>query len=271
MSTANAVRAVVTRRIGAQAEDVFDAWLDPAKVRQWFAPGQGEMTRIEIDARVGGAFWFVQRRAAGEAVHTGEYLELERPRRLAFTWRTPPATDASRVVVDVASTADGCEVTLTHEMEPQWESFKDRAAQAWGTMIDALGRAVVYGADTSDRYRSVMPYLVVEDADAEIDFLKAAFGAADIAIHRRPEGSVMHAELQIGDAVVMLGQAGGQWHPRAASLYLWGQDVDATHARAVEAGGISRSAPADKPYGHRIAEIEDPNGVTWWIGSPAKG
>jgi len=271
MSTAPAARAVVTRRIAASAEDVFDAWLDPAKVRQWFAPGHGEMTRLEVDARVGGSFWFVQRRAAGEAVHTGEYLELERPHRLAFTWRTPPATDLSRIVVDIASTAEGCEVTLSHGMEPKWESFKDRAAQAWGTMIDALGRAVVYGPDTSARYRSVMPYLVVADADAEIDFLKAAFGATEISTHRRPDGSVMHAELQVGDSVVMIGQAGGEWHPRAASLYLWGQDVDATHDRAVAAGGTSRAAPADKPYGHRIAEIADPNGVTWWIGSPVHG
>lgn len=145
MST-EAVRAVVTRRIAVRAEDVFDAWLDPARVPQWFAPGRGEMTRVEIDARVGGTFWFVQRRTAGEAVHTGEYLEIERPRRLAFTWRTPPATDASRVLIDIAGTADGCEVTLTQEMEPQWESFKDRAAQAWGTMIDALAGAAGRGA-----------------------------------------------------------------------------------------------------------------------------
>jgi PhnB protein len=270
MSIAHAVRAVVTRRIGAQAEDVFDAWLDPAKVRQWFGPGLGEVSRAEIDARVGGTFWIVQRRAAGEAVHTGEYEELERPRRLVFSWRTPPATDASRVIIEIGSTAEGCEVTLTHEMEPQGESFKERAAQAWGRMVDALGRTVVYGPDTSAQYRTVMPYLVVADADAEIDFLKAAFGAAEIAVNRLPDGSVMHAELQVGDSVVMLGQAGEQWQPRTASLYLWGQDVDATHARAVAAGGTSRSAPADKPYGHRIAEIDDVNGITWWVGSPVK-
>ena len=73
MTATNPVRAQVTRRFRAPAEDVFDAWLDPELARQWFAPGLGEMTRVEIDARVGGIFWLVQRRGTKEAQHTGEY------------------------------------------------------------------------------------------------------------------------------------------------------------------------------------------------------
>ena len=125
-------------------------------------------------------------------------------------------------------------------------------------------------ADLQTTYRTVTPYLVVSDADAELAFLKAAFGATELNCQRRPDNTVMHAEITIGDTLVMLGQAGGPWMPRTAALYLWVEDVDATYARALEAGAKFESAPEDKPYGHRNAGVIDRNGVTWWIGAPVK-
>jgi PhnB protein len=125
-------------------------------------------------------------------------------------------------------------------------------------------------ADVQTTYRTVTPYLVVSDADAELAFLKAAFGATELNCQRRPDNTVMHAEITIGDTLVMLGQAGGPWMPRLAALYLWVEDVDTTYARALEAGATSESAPEDKPYGHRNAGVIDRNGVTWWIGAPVR-
>ena len=125
-------------------------------------------------------------------------------------------------------------------------------------------------ADSKDTYRTVTPYLLVLDADAELTFLKAAFGATESNCQRNADNSVMHAEVTIGDSLVMLGQAGGQWKPRTAALYLWIDEVDATYARALKAGATSESEPEDKPYGHRNAGVIDPNGVTWWIGAPVK-
>ena len=125
-------------------------------------------------------------------------------------------------------------------------------------------------ADLQTTYHTVTPYLVVSDADAELAFLKAAFGATELNCQRHPDNTVMHAEITIGDTLVMLGQAGGPWMPRTAALYLWVEDVDATYARALEAGAKSESAPEDKPYGHRNAGVIDRNGVTWWIGAPVK-
>src|SRR5262245_61013530 len=125
-------------------------------------------------------------------------------------------------------------------------------------------------ADTHDTYRTVTPYLVVPDADAEITFLKSAFSATEASCQRNSDNTVMHAELQIGDSLVMLGQAGGTWGPRPAALYLWVDDVDATYARALGAGARSESEPEDKPYGHRNAGVIDQNGVTWWIGAPVR-
>lgn len=122
--------------------------------------------------------------------------------------------------------------------------------------------------DTIDTYRTVTPYLVVADADAEIRFLQGAFGATLTASQRHADGSVMHAELTIGNSQVMVGQASDQWPPRTAALYVWVEDCDATYEKALVAGAVSESAPEDKPYGHRNAGAIDPNGVTWWIGSP---
>ncbi len=125
-------------------------------------------------------------------------------------------------------------------------------------------------ADTIDTYRTVTPYLIVADADAELRFLAAAFGALETSVDRRPDGSVMHAQVTIGDSMVMLGQGNAQWPPKAAALYLWVPDVDATYERALAHGATSESAPEDKPYGHRNAGVVDTNGITWWIGAPVK-
>ena len=124
--------------------------------------------------------------------------------------------------------------------------------------------------DTLETYRTVTPYLVVPDADAELKFLVAAFGATEKFCQRNDKGAVMHAEIHIGDSLLMLGQAGDQWKAKAASLYLWVPNVDELYTKALAAGATSESAPEDKPYGHRNAGVIDAAGITWWIGSPVK-
>jgi PhnB protein len=123
---------------------------------------------------------------------------------------------------------------------------------------------------TPDTYRSVTPYLVVPDADAELAFLKSAFGGTEVTCQRNDDNTVMHAEIKIGDSLILLGQAGAEWKALSAALYLWVDNVDATYAKAVQSGATSQSAPEDKPYGHRTAGVVDRNGITWWIGSPVR-
>jgi uncharacterized glyoxalase superfamily protein PhnB len=125
-------------------------------------------------------------------------------------------------------------------------------------------------ADTLDTYRTVTPYLVVPDADAELRFLAAAFGASEQVCHRNADNSVMHAEVRIGNSLIMLGQSGESWKALPAALYLWIEDVDRVYAKALAAGATSQSAPEDKPYGHRNAGVVDSSGITWWIGSPIR-
>jgi uncharacterized glyoxalase superfamily protein PhnB len=125
-------------------------------------------------------------------------------------------------------------------------------------------------ADDINTYGTVTPYLVVQDADAEMQFLKNAFGATEASCERNADKTVMHAEMKVGNSLIMLGHANETWKALKASLYLWILDVDATYASALAAGAVSLSAPEDKPYGHRNAGVVDQNGITWWIGSPIK-
>ena len=123
-------------------------------------------------------------------------------------------------------------------------------------------------AELSNAYRTVTPYLVVPDADAELKFLEAAFGAKQSSCERRPDNTVMHAEVIIGDSIIMLGQAGNEWKAMNAALFLWVPNVDQVYAKALAAGATSQRAPEDQPYGHRNAGVVDACGITWWIGSP---
>jgi len=125
-------------------------------------------------------------------------------------------------------------------------------------------------ADTLETYRTVTPYLVVPDADAELRFLIAAFGATEKFCQRNETGSVMHAEIHIGDSLIMMGQANEAWKALPAALYVWVANVDEVYDKAMAAGATSKGAPEDKPYGHRNAGVLDMCGITWWIGSPIK-
>jgi PhnB protein len=116
-----------------------------------------------------------------------------------------------------------------------------------------------------DGYHSVTPYLIVQGADKLLDFLTRAFGAEETVRMPRPDGSIAHAEVRIGDSVVMLADAGEQWSPMPAGIHLYLEDCDATYLRALEAGATSVQEPADQFYGDRSAGVRDSLGNHWWI------
>lgn len=137
------VDAKTVHEFKASAERVFDAWLDPAKVRSWGAqplPGMPhiDVRRVEIDARVGGRFTFSDMREEGEAVHWGTYLEIDRPRRLVFTWFTSEEEereDNSVVTLTIEPLAEGCRATIVHSMDARWADYEEQTARAWGLML----------------------------------------------------------------------------------------------------------------------------------------
>ena len=116
-------------------------------------------------------------------------------------------------------------------------------------------------------FTTVTPYLQVPDIVAMLEFLQKAFDAKVTESTPGPDGKPRHAEVQIGNAKVMLGQSSEQWPPRPCSLYLYVEDTEAWYARAMAAGSTSIMPPADQFYGDRNAGIEDPQGNQWWIGT----
>jgi uncharacterized protein YndB with AHSA1/START domain len=135
----------ITRRFDAPPERVFDAWVDPHMTGRWlFATPTGQIIRCDIDARVGGKFVIV-RREAGDIEHVGQYLEFDRPRRLAFTFAVPYfSPQETRVTLDIVPIDSGCELTLTHEnVLPEWA---ERTQQGWTMLLESLDSSLhAYG------------------------------------------------------------------------------------------------------------------------------
>jgi PhnB protein len=113
-------------------------------------------------------------------------------------------------------------------------------------------------------YHNVQPYLVVADADALVDFTVAAFGAKERMRMPGPDGKSAHAEVHIGDSIVMMGTPmDGKYMP--GMIYLYVDDTDATYKKALAAGAKSVEEPNDAFYGDRRAAVADQHGNSWFI------
>ena len=138
MSTEPNVEVRVSHRFSQPPERVFDAWLDPENAGRWlFATPTGQMIGVEIDPHVGGSFVFVDRREGENIEHTGQYLKIARPRRLAFTFAVPKYSKLSTTVtIDIVPTAAGCELSLTHD--GVLSEYATRTQEGWGTILSGL-------------------------------------------------------------------------------------------------------------------------------------
>ncbi|MCW8124959.1 VOC family protein [Microbulbifer halophilus] len=122
-----------------------------------------------------------------------------------------------------------------------------------------------------DGYHSVTPYLCINGAAGAIEFYQRAFGAEELFRFPMPDGSIGHAEIQIGDTRISLADdhpEGGLLSPQGSSsvgLLLYVEDVDSVFARAVEAGATVRRPLKDQFYGDRMGTLEDPFGHVWFL------
>jgi uncharacterized protein YndB with AHSA1/START domain len=135
----------VTHRFRASAERVFDAWTDPLMASRFlFATGEGTIVECEIDARVGGEWRITDRREDGDVEHRGQYVEIDRPRRLVFTFQVPKyAQWTDRVEIDIVPSDDGgCELALTHTMVPEAAEWADRTVEGWTMILGNLEKAL---------------------------------------------------------------------------------------------------------------------------------
>lgn len=122
-------------------------------------------------------------------------------------------------------------------------------------------------------YHTVTPSLVVAGAAKAIEFYKKALGAEETSRFPAPDGSIMHAEIRIGDSIIMLGdempEQGGR-SPKSyggtpVSLFIYRDNVDAAWKRAIDAGAKTIAPLADQFWGDRAGCIEDPFGHRWWL------
>lgn len=129
---------VVSRLLPADPETVFAAWTDAASLRQWFYPGDVTITVAEIDARVGGRLVIAMRgnESVRDFPHEGEFLEVDPPRRLVFSWRTPEEPD-SRVTIELAPRDGGTELTLIHERIADAQ-MRENYRGGWGRILESL-------------------------------------------------------------------------------------------------------------------------------------
>lgn len=135
--------AIAVQTFKVPPQRVYDAILDPDMIARFmFGPLLREETILHIrnEPRIGGAFSYKVRRGDTEIDHVGAFLELDRPRRIAFTWGIvgESADEPSTVTIDITPTTDGCSVRLVHEMDEEWADFADRARGAWEKMLGVL-------------------------------------------------------------------------------------------------------------------------------------
>jgi uncharacterized protein YndB with AHSA1/START domain len=133
--------AIARREIAAPAAELFDAWLDPAKLAAWMRPFDTERADVTLDPRVGGEFEIVMHTPKGAVPHTGAYQEITRPRRIVFTWNSPFAGDhGSLVTVDFNARGRATEVVITHERLPSEEMVKAHSG-GWNGILDRIGES----------------------------------------------------------------------------------------------------------------------------------
>ena len=139
----NDLTLTVSKTINASIEDVFDAWLDPTLLAKFILPMPGmPQPQVENEPRQGGSFTIVMRVGENEIPHTGEYLEVNRPNKLVFSWISPFSTDGSVVTIDFnAVDSSTTNVELTHVR------FVDEEARAnhqggWSNILDKLNETL---------------------------------------------------------------------------------------------------------------------------------
>jgi uncharacterized protein YndB with AHSA1/START domain len=131
-------RLVIRKVIPASREEVFSAWTDPESLRHWMCPGDNITAEARLDPRVGGSYRIVMKSPAGEYDHTGEYLVIEPPSKLVFTWFSKSTGNRPTLVtVELLARGDQCELVLTHERLPHPDEVR-RHERGWGQIIDRL-------------------------------------------------------------------------------------------------------------------------------------
>jgi uncharacterized protein YndB with AHSA1/START domain len=167
-SKGGGIEIAIARHIEAPPEQVFDAWLDQGSVGRWlFATPGGVLKRVVVEPHVGGGFVISEERDGQVAEHVGTYLEIDRPRRLAFEFAADPNEKPVRVTVVFVPEAGATNVTLRQEVPAKWVEFADRGRAGWTTILAGLARVVetaqskVLNPQQKEPAMSINPYIFI--------------------------------------------------------------------------------------------------------------
>jgi PhnB protein len=211
----------------------------------------GSAGGLHAEVRIGDARLMI---GGGEAWHG-------RPTPTALHLYVPDADRVYRSALEAGATS-----VTAPRVQPYGDreaSVTDLAGNRWYLATHLTGGHVPPGL------RSVTPYLHPRGAGALIDFLREAFAADAMQIERGPDDMVVHAKMRLGQSVVEMGEAHGEFGPMPTMFYVYVDDVDEWHRRAVAAGATSLEAPARQPYGERRAAVRDPFDNQWYLAARA--
>ena len=132
------VSAKVSRVIPYTAEEIFSYWAEGDKFRQWFSFPIGKVKEAKVEAAVGGSLFALVEQDGEEIPYMGKFQQIIRPRRIIYSWSVEGDDGEDRITVDIAPRPIGCEVSITHEMDADFEEFVEGAAALWNAMLQRI-------------------------------------------------------------------------------------------------------------------------------------
>ena len=143
-SNARSVKKIkVSRQFSSPSEQVFDAWLDAGFVGEWlFVTPDGVMQTVELDPKVGGHFTISEQRGDTLAEHFGTFVRIERPSLLVFRYAMDKTSAQTEVAIKIQREGEGCLLTLSHDLDPEYTAYEEQAVHAWNTILSNLSAII---------------------------------------------------------------------------------------------------------------------------------
>ncbi|HXZ80901.1 MAG TPA: VOC family protein [Terriglobales bacterium] len=232
-----------------------------ARLMDFLKQAYGAQEKLRVP-KPDGSIMHAEMRIGDSALELADGNEQHPPQAVALHFYVEDADAVYERALQAGATSS--HVPVNQEYGDREASVKDPSGNSWYIATHQGARYIPEGL------HSITPYLHPRGAAAMIDFLKQAFGAEEEARYQSPDGVIQHAKVRIGDSVIEMGEAHGEYQPVPATLHMYVQDCDALYERALGAGAKSLMAPKDEPYGDRASGVVDPFGNRWFIATHIK-
>ena len=227
-----------------------------AKLMEFCRQAFGAVEKLRVP-KPDGTIMHASMQIADSMLEMADGNEQYKPGEVALHLYVPDADGVYRQALDAGG------ASLSEPMDKPWgdrdAGVKDPCGNSWWIATHKGASYIPAGM------HSVTPFLHPQGAPRLIEFMERAFGGVVASRHEGADGTVHHAAVRIGDSIVEMGEAHGEYQPSPVALHLYVPDVDAVYRQALEAGAVSIAAPSDAPYGDRAAGVTDPFGNSWYL------